>query len=317
MTTLEAFLHSILADPSSTAATWLILADWLEEQNDPRSELVRLLYQADYERAPTVEQRHTRLRMLLETVPPLFANSLNAHFQWVPAGTFWMGGGGVRPGKQVVRIEQGFALGAFPVTQAQWRAVMGHNPSWFALGGIGQGMVKDIAAAEVAQFPVEIVSWIDAQQFLEKLNETERGSGYLYRLPTEAEWEFACRGAPSSKEECAYHFYGTKPANALSSTQANFNGNFPAGKAANGPSLGRPTRVGLYPPNRLGLYDLHGNVWEWCQDVFEAGASGRVIRGGSWRDDGRYCRAANRSWFAPSDRYGHVGFRLARVPCGR
>ncbi len=310
---LENFLHTILADPSSTAATWLILADWLEEQSDPRSELVRLLYQSDYELAPTVEQRHARLRVLLDTVPPLFANSLNAHFQWVPTGTFWMGGGGGRPGKQEVRIKQAFTLGAFPVTQAQWQMVMGHNPSYFSRAGNGNDRVKDIGDAELAQFPVESVSWNDVQQFIEKLNDKERARGYLYRLPSEAEWEYACRGAPSSKEECAYHFYLDQPTNDLSSTQANFNGNHPKGKAAKGPYLEHPTKVGSYAPNRLGLYDMHGNVWEWCANQYGPSGSTRVNRGGSWLHSAEYCGAAYRSGHDPA--YSHyLGLRLARVP---
>ncbi len=314
MSLLENFLHTIVADPSSTAATWLILADWLEEQNDPRSEIVRLLYQPDYEPAPTVEQRHARLRVLLDTVPPLFANGLNAHYQWVPAGPFWMGGGGGRPGKQVVRIEQAFTLGAFPVTQEQWQTVMGHNPSWFARGGRGNDKVKDIPDAELAQFPVESVSWNDVQQFIEKLNEKERASGYLYRLPMAAEWEYACRGGPSSKDECAYHFYCNQPTNDLCSMQANFNGELSAGKAKKGPYLGRPTRVGSYSPNRLGLYDLHGNVWEWCADLYDPNGSLRVYRGGGWNYSAEYCRAASRYGSVPASSGSTLGLRLARVP---
>ena len=93
----------------------------------------------------------------------------------------------------------------------------------------------------------------------------------MYRLPTEAEWEYACRGGATSEEECSYHFYFDKPTNDLSSKQANFNGDYPFGKADKGPYLGRPTRVGSYPPNKLGLCDMHGNVWQWCEDLFDRG----------------------------------------------
>ena len=106
------------------------------------------------------------------------------------------------------------------------------------------------------------------QEFIKKLNEKERGSGWLYRLPTEAEWEYACRGGATSEEECSYHFYFAKPTNDLSSEQANFNGNYPFGKAPRGQYLARPTRVGAYPPNKLGLCDMHGNVWQWCEDLW-------------------------------------------------
>src|SRR5207237_5434901 len=129
--------------------------------------------------------------------------------------------------------------------------------------GNGRNSVLDISEEELKLFPVETVSWNDAQEFIKKLNEKERGHGYLYRLPTEAEWEYACRGGAISEEECSYHFYFAKPTNDLSSKEANFNGEFPFGKADKGPYLGRTTKVGSYAPNKVGLYDMHGNVWQW------------------------------------------------------
>jgi formylglycine-generating enzyme len=132
---------------------------------------------------------------------------------------------------------------------------------------------------------VESVSWDEAQQFMKKLNAKEKGNGWLYRLPI----------------------------NLLSSRQANFNGLSPAGRAAKGPYLARPTNVGSYAPNRLGLYDMHGNVWRWCDDPWElyddswhVALSGRVFRGGGWNDDGQVCRAAD----APLLRDDHLGFRV-------
>jgi formylglycine-generating enzyme required for sulfatase activity/serine/threonine protein kinase len=235
---------------------------------------------------------------------------------YVPAGTFWMGGGGGQPGSQQVAIPHDFYLGVFPVTQGQWQAVMGNNPSYFARSGGGKDKVQGISEADLAQFPVEQVSWEDAQQFLNRLNAREKNSGWLYRLPTEAEWEYACRGGARSPEDCSYHFYLDRPGNALSSTQANFNGNHPDGDAATGPYLERTSKVGSYQPNQLGIYDMHGNVWEWCEDSHDGG-SGRVIRGGSWISHGSYCRAANRSGGAPALRSNNLGLRLARVPSGR
>ena len=95
-----------------------------------------------------------------------------------------------------------------------------------------------------------------------------------------------CRGGATSEEECSYHFYFAKPTNDLSSKEANFNGNFPFGKADKGPYLGRTTKVGSYAPNKVGLYDMHGNVWQWCEDLCGKRGSVRVFRGGGWVNDG-------------------------------
>ena len=159
------------------------------------------------------------------------------------------------------------------------------------------------------------MSWYDAQKFIDKLNEKEKqaGSRYVYRLPSAAEWEYACRGGATSEEECSYHFYFAKPTNDLSSEQANLNGDFPFGKAPKGKYLGRPTRVGAYPPNKLGLCDMHGNVWQWCADALD-GSSPGVRRGGGWIDRGSVCRAAYPVRNTPSYRNVILGFRLARVP---
>jgi formylglycine-generating enzyme required for sulfatase activity len=149
---------------------------------------------------------------------------------------------------------------------------------------------------------------------MKKLNEKEGRSGRLYRLPTEAEWEYACRGGATSEEECSHHFYFDKPTDDLSSDQANFNGRFPFGKGKQGKYLGRTSRVGAYPANKLGLCDMHGNVWQWCSDP-EAG-SYRVLRGGSWHHNGMDCQAAFRGRNAPVDRHNFTGFRLALGPSG-
>jgi formylglycine-generating enzyme required for sulfatase activity len=194
---------------------------------------------------------------------------------------------------------------------------MGSNPSAFSRLGPNQGSVSGISDEELKLFPVENVSWDDCQEFLKKLNEKERGSGWVYHLPTEAGWEYSCRGGATSESDCSYHFYFDQPTNDISSTQANFNGNYPIGKGEKGPYLGRPTRVGSYPPNKLGLCDMHGNVWQWCADDLsnpKAGASHRVYRGSSWIDYGGSCRAAYRLAVPPSSRDNDLGFRLVRVP---
>jgi hypothetical protein len=144
-----------------------------------------------------------------------------------------MGGGGCQPGDQQVSIEQPFYIGVYPVTQAQWQAVMGSNPSHF-----------DASQGGGPDHPVEQVSWDDVQEFSEKLNAREQGLGLHYRLPTEAEWEYACRGGATSREDCSYHFYLDQPSNALNSRQANFDGSYPEGGAAKGPYLERTSKVG-------------------------------------------------------------------------
>jgi uncharacterized protein (TIGR02996 family) len=282
----ETFIQSILENPPEEA-NWLAYADWLEERGDLRSELYR-------------QRRLT--------------NGIGMEFVLVPRGSFWMGGGGGKPGEKQVEMPHEFYLGVYPVTQGQWQTVMGGNPSFFARTNGGKDAVAKISDADLPQFPVDSVSWEDAQAFLRKLNEREKTfSGWLYRLPTEEEWEYACRGASRSKEECSFDFYLDHPTNDLSSTQANFNGRHPAGKARKGKYLERTTKVGSYPPNRLGLCDLHGNVWEWTDSVW---GSARVIRGGSWDFLGPDCQAAGRSGGVPSLRGSGLGFRLALGPSG-
>jgi formylglycine-generating enzyme required for sulfatase activity len=245
------------------------------------------------------------------TANPVFAQTpkpkdgpLGMKFVSLPKGTFYMGGGGDKAGKKT-EIKEDFEIAAHTVTQEQWQAVMGKNPSYFRRDGTGRDQLKDIKDEELKHFPVENVSWDDAQEFIKKLNEKEKGKGWLYRLPSEAEWEYACRGGATSEEECSYHYYFDKPTNDLSSKQLNFNYN-----------LNRTSKVGSYAPNKLGLYDMHGNVWQWCEDLYNPMAVGRVTRGGSWRADDVLCRASSREAFDPTRRafpYFHLGFRLARV----
>src|SRR5262249_25486603 len=241
-------------------------------------------------------------------------NSILMTFVPLPKGTFYMGWDGIRKGVKT-EIKEDFEIAVHDVTQGQWQAVMGNNPSWFSRNSVGTGHVKDISDEELKLFPVEHISWDDAQEFIKKLNEKERGRGYVYRLPSEAEWEYACRNGATSEEECSYHFYFDKPTNNCSSEQANFNGTFPAGKARKGKILERPTRVGAYPSNKLGLCVMHGNVWQWCADLFEEiGRSPRVSRGGCLGGRGEDCQAAIRFPLGPENRLSFLGFRLARAP---
>jgi formylglycine-generating enzyme required for sulfatase activity len=181
------------------------------------------------------------------------------------------------------------------------------NPSVFTTGEHGG-----------AAHPVENVSWHDAVRFSEFLSEwpAELAAGRVYRLPTEAEWEHACRAGTATPFS-----FGSS----ASSRQANFDGNYPY-HAGRGPYLRRTARVGSYEPNGFGLFDMHGNVAEWCSDSYEAnyyaespaedppGAqipTNRILRGGCWDYGGRQSRSARRSWHAPDGHNGHIGFRVA------
>ena len=176
-------------------------------------------------------------------------------------------------------------------------------------------MVKEV---DSANHPVEQVSWEDAVEFCQRLSALpeEKKAGRVYRLPTEAEWEYACRAGTKT----AYSF-GSQ----LNGRQANCDGTVPYGTDMKGPYLKEKSAVGTYPANAWGLYDMHGNVWEWCSDRYGAYPAGsvtdpsgpatgsfRVIRGGCWADDAVDCRSAFRLRRGPSDRIiGGLGFRVA------
>jgi formylglycine-generating enzyme required for sulfatase activity len=213
-------------------------------------------------------------------------------FKPLPVGTFMMGEG--KEAHQVTLLTQVFELGIYEVTQEQYEKVMGTNPSNF----------------KGRQNPVENVSWDDAVEFCRKLSAlpAEKSAGYVYRLPTEAEWEYACRA-------------GTK-------TDYSF-GNSDAELGDYGwydENSGKTTHpVGGKKPNAWGLYDMHGNVREWCQDWYgdypsgsvtdptgAASGSIRVNRGGSWNYYSANCRSARRSRNTPDNRNYYLGFRVLR-----
>ncbi|MEW5911076.1 MAG: bifunctional serine/threonine-protein kinase/formylglycine-generating enzyme family protein [Thermodesulfobacteriota bacterium] len=230
-----------------------------------------------------------------------FTNSVGMEFALIPAGSFMMGSPesdedgyeGERP-QHRVEITKPFYLGVTEVTQGQWKAVMGSNPSFFK-GDEG--------------FPVEGVSWEEAVEFTRRLNKEEGLKAGTYRLPTEGEWEYACRAGSSTRysfgdSESALGEYGWYDDN----------------------SGGRTHPVGEKEPNAWGLYDMHGNVWEWVSDWYgsysasptrdpqgPSSGSGRVIRGGSWRHNPRSLRSANRFRSDPTSRDFDVGFRVARI----
>jgi formylglycine-generating enzyme required for sulfatase activity len=183
-----------------------------------------------------------------------FTNSLGMEFVLVPKGKSWLGGGNGKAGDKEVEIINDFYLGKYEVTQEEWQKVTGSNPSRFKT-------VPGVAKEDQKRFPVEDVSWDDAQMFLKLLNAQAKETGWMYRLPREAEWEYACRGGPlTDKADSTFDFYFEKPTNQLLPEQANF-------EHANG--LKRPCKV-----------------WEWCDDEIRADskepkrASQRMIRGG-------------------------------------
>jgi len=264
----------------------------------------------------------------------------------IEAGSFQMGSPNAESGRRddealhPVGITSTFLLGVFEVTQEEYQKVMKSNPSWFAKTGAGGG---NVVGMETARFPVENVTWFDAIEFCNRLSKQDGHEPYYkittakseggaadvtivggngFRLPTEAEWEFACR----AKSTTPFHF-GLRN----TGTQANLKSG--AGGGYGGPptwkSLQRTTTVGAYAPNSLGLYDMHGNVEEWCWDWYDrtyyarspnnnppgpVNGTQRVARGGSWLVTEASCRSASRSGRAPAERTYYCGFRVARTP---
>ncbi len=224
-------------------------------------------------------------------------------FVYIHPGTYMMGSPaheserGADEKQQQATLTQGFYLQTTEVTQEQWKAIMGNKPSQF----------KDCGDT----CPVENVSWYDAQKFIEKLNQLEKTN--KYRLPSEVEWEYACRAGGSGKfahgdDESKLQEYAWYKDN----------------------SEKRTHRVAQKKPNAWGLYDMHGNVWEWCQDWYQKTPSStltkkdqtdppdsgayRVNRGGGWGLAANSVRCADRSNFLPGIRYSGIGFRLLKMP---
>ena len=306
--TIQGFWHDLERD-GGDLDLWHIYCDYLEDQRHPRWGVTRLWIQ---QRTTTLSgEARSRLSELLRTgkrpLLPWRVSSIGIELVLVPRGTFWMGENG-RNAQQEVTIENDLYLGIYQVTQGPWTEIMGSNPRFFSRNGERQYRTIGISNEVLLRFPVENVSWDQVQEFLKRLNQREEQSGLLYRLPSEREWEYSCRSGLTSKEDCSYDFYLSEPTNNLSSDQANFNGNSRAGPASGSNYLRRPTVVGSYEPNALGIYDMHGNVYEWCED--ESG-SARVIRGGSWLHHDWNCRTSHCYWSPPSNSYDFLGFRLA------
>ena len=232
-------------------------------------------------------------------------NGVEFAFRWCPAGTFMMGSPTNEEGRyddeekqHSVTLTKGFWMMETEVTQKQWKAVMGNLPDC--------GFKGD-------DLPVERVSWNDCQEFCKKC----KSLGMPVQLPTEAQWEYACRAGSTTA-----YFWG----NALSGDKANCDGNHPCGTTTKGKYLEKTTPVGSYEANAWGLYDMHGNVWEWCADYWNkeypsgsvtdpvgpSTGSYRVYRGGSWSSYARCCRSACRSCYGPGYRSYFLGFRVVK-----
>ncbi len=230
-------------------------------------------------------------------------------FRWLEPGSFMMGSPGDEPerervwsGKETphnVILSKGFWLADSTVTQELWQLVMGKNHSKF------KGRHR----------PVESVSWDDAREFIDQLNELVTGLSVC--LPTEAQWEYGCRAGTITPFS-----FGDN----ITPNQVNYNGNYPYNYGTKGEYREQTVDVKTLPCNAWGLYEMHGNVWEWCKDWFQEdlGADSvtdpkgpekgedRVVRGGSWDGDGGDDRSAFRFWFHPGFSDVNIGFRLAR-----
>ena len=301
------------------------------------------------------------------SMPTEITNSIGMKLKLIPAGEFLMGSSDAdvaaalradpelkeedlkdeRP-QHKVNISRPFYAGVYEVTQGDYETVMGVNPSRFSASGDDS---ERVGGMNTKRFPVENVSWYDAIEFCNKLSQRENLTAYYmltsvereegrimsatvsiasagrqspdasgYRLPTEAEWEYMCRAGSTS----AYNF-----GSILNGDKANVDGNYPYGMTTKGSCLERPTTVGSYSANGFGLHDSHGNVWEWCFDVYDESAYGsrhgvtldplsssgseyRVLRGGCWFSGSWNARSACRNGLFPDDRDIREGFRVVR-----
>ena len=237
----------------------------------------------------------------------LVLGSAKQRFRWIHRGRFMMGSPEDEPQREGVEhlhwvsLSTGFWLAETACTQGFWREVTGENPSYFS------------DKSESDNLPVEYVNWDDCQAMIAVLN--QRMPELKARLPTEAEWEYACRAGTTTP----FSFGET-----LTTALANFDGNYPYNGQAKGEFREQTLPVDTFAPNPWGLYQMHGNVWEWCEDWYEdypqdeaidpkgpPSGSTRVLRGGSWDSYGGWLRSADRSRFMPDVAGSFTGLRLA------
>jgi formylglycine-generating enzyme required for sulfatase activity len=267
--------------------------------------------------APQPEQNANGELTAGATMPadPAVGRALTGDFVYLPAGEFFMGSADKEDDAlpiHKVKISHSFEMGKYEITQGAWKAVMGNNPS----------------NSKGLNLPVELVSWNDAQKFIQAIN--SKSTKYNYRLPTEAEWEYACRAGSTSDYagdlEAMAWFANNSGAKHLDADQLFLEDRVELLNVLfNNRCQTHP--VGRKQPNAWGLYDMHGNVWEWCQDWFDkypnsyqvdpqgpSAGTVRVERGGSWSNRDVRCHSAFRTSDAPSYRGNDLGFRLVRMP---
>lgn len=255
------------------------------------------------ERGNVINRESKTISMWIEDL----GEGVQLEMVYIPGGTFTMGSPadeekrGTDESLQRQVTVQPFLMGRYAVTQSQWKRVsklariqtdLRSSPSYF------KGDLR----------PVERVNWYEAKEFCDRLSST---TGREYRLPTEAEWEYACRANTTTP----FYFGDT-----ITTDLVNYDGSYVYGRGSKGQFRKETTTVGNFPPNAYGLFDMHGNIWEWCTDYWDYKENpGRVIRGGSWFSSPRLCRSANRSLLSP-DEHGDkdgkdfTGFRVVCIP---
>ena len=287
------------------SAAFSLLKDRDEEKTKQCLQKYFPIFEFDVITVDSHGRENSRTKSFAHFFPEDLGNSIVLEMVYIPGGTFMMGCPNDEEGVNYQQSHQhqvtvpAFYAGKYPITQAQWQAVMGNNPSDF------KGEKR----------PVENVSWDDAVEFCGKIS---LQTGKKYRLLSEAEWEYACRAGTTTP----FHFGET-----ITPELVNYNGYGPYAKAPTGLSREQTTDVGSFPPNAFGLCDMHGNVFEWCSDTWHQDCNGgptdgsswetdgirdgRVGRGSSWFDTAIFCRSAYRAMGFVGLRSPFVGFRVA------
>jgi len=268
--------------------------------------------------APSSQLSIYRYRRTNKSYTADLGNGVKLTLMLIPAGEFTMGAPESEPDSENIERPQhrvqlsSFLMGRYPVTQAQWRVVAGYDR-------IDQELDTDPSTFKGDNRPVEKVSWEDTQEFCKRLS---AAMGKAYRLPSEAQWDYVCRAGT----ETPFHFGET-----ITPELANYDGSYIYGDGSKGESRQETTGVGSFPASGWGLHDMHGNVWEWCEDDYHDSYNGapedgsawidsdlaetnRLLRGGSWGSNPQNCRSAYRYSIPRGYRSNAFGFRVCCVP---